>query len=293
MFATRGLWLLLTVAAIAVGHFIIKNKTFDTLLRVSAQLSWLSQWYPDTYELNSCFNNLDHLFASWEQTLFNCQPSLEFSSILPHAFWSEAFCLGYVSYFPMIAILTFTVFWKEYHSSLVTRHSPIINYQLSIINCQYVSSVLLASFFIYYFIFIFVPVTGPQFYFCAVGVENIEAGHFPAMGHYFATHTDMLPIPGWTRGIFHNLVATAHAAGERPTAAFPSSHIGATTIMLFLARRHAPNLLWFFIPLWVLLCFATVYIQAHYLIDAIAGLISAPIVYWLAKKTVQLRYIGL
>lgn len=33
------------------------------------------------------------------------------------------------------------------------------------------------------------------------------------------------------------------------------------------------------LPFYIFLCLATVYIQAHYLIDAIAGLISAVIIY--------------
>ena len=36
------------------------------------------------------------------------------------------------------------------------------------------------------------------------------------------------------------------------------------------------------LPFYVLLCCATVYIQAHYLIDAIAGFISAFVVYALS-----------
>jgi membrane-associated phospholipid phosphatase len=34
------------------------------------------------------------------------------------------------------------------------------------------------------------------------------------------------------------------------------------------------------LPLYVLLCFATVYIQAHYAIDAIAGLLTGVVFYF-------------
>ena len=40
------------------------------LARVVAQMSLLAWWYPDTYELNRMFNNLDHVFCTWEQSLF-------------------------------------------------------------------------------------------------------------------------------------------------------------------------------------------------------------------------------
>lgn len=285
MFTTRGLWLLMTIFVIALSSIVNDRrpdlKPWTVLARVSAQLYWLKLWYPDTYELNLCFNNLDHIFASLEQTLFGCQPALEFSRALPEAFWSEAFNLGYVSYFPMILLLTLATFIK---TMLPAWQQGVKGRNIDTTQLQKVTATLICSFFIYYVIYIFVPVAGPQFYFCAVGVEQIEQGHFPALSHYFATHMDMLPKPGWADGIFHQLVAAAQEAGERPTAAFPSSHIGVATIMLFLVRRTVPRLLWLYLPLWALLCCATVYIQAHYLVDAIAGLLSAPIVYWLAKR---------
>ena len=78
---------------------------------------------------------------------------------------------------------------------------------------------------------------------------------------------------------------------ERPTAAFPSSHVGITTILMFLAwRTRCKTLFWCMMPFYVLMCFATVYIQAHYAIDVIAGWISAGIIYvvllFLSKKFV-------
>lgn len=40
------------------------------------------------------------------------------------------------------------------------------------------SFVLVTSFFIYYLIYIFVPVAGPQFYFPAIGIDNVSKGFF-------------------------------------------------------------------------------------------------------------------
>lgn len=255
------------------------HSSIFTFIRVLAQMAWLAVWYPDTYEFNRSFNNLDHLFAAADQSLFGCQPSLEFSQALPSAFWSEAFNLGYWSYFPMIGLLLVTVFIKEWcHSSFVPRHSSLFTS---------VAATILTAFFLYYVIYIFLPVVGPQFYFQAVGIAEIQQGHFPVLGTYFSSHTEMLPPPGWADGLFSRLVAMAHEAGERPTAAFPSSHIGISTLLLLLARRHAPKLLFVLVPLWTLLCCATVYIQAHYLVDAIAGLISAPLALWAASRLVK------
>ena len=72
--------------------------------------------------------------------------------------------------------------------------------------------------------------------------------------------------------------------GERPTAAFPSSHVGVSTILMIMAWRGSKKLFACLLPLYLLLCGATVYIQAHYLIDAIAGFISAFVLYVLVIK---------
>jgi membrane-associated phospholipid phosphatase len=101
------------------------------------------------------------------------------------------------------------------------------------------------------------------------------------MHDYFNFHQDCLPSPGYTDGLFYQLVEDAKAAGERPTAAFPSSHVGISTVIMWLII-HARNwrLLYVVLPFYVLLCCSTVYIQAHYLIDAIFGLISGTIFYF-------------
>lgn len=232
--------------------------------RITAQMSLLNYWYPDTYEFNRLFPNLDYLFASWEQQLFGGQPAVWFSQACPGTLFSEAFNLGYFSYYPMVLILMVFYFFRRY------RHY------------QEASFVIMASFFIYYVIYIFLPVAGPQFYFEAIGMDSVQAADFPALGTYFSHHTDMLPAPGNADGIFYNLVKSTQDMGERPTAAFPSSHIGITAIMLILAFRAERRLGYALLPLSLLLCCATVYIQAHYLIDAIAGLLSAVPVYLLA-----------
>ena len=154
MLLMRVEWLVLTVAVIALSHFMSRAQdahisfltfhcSFDagrisTFLRVLAQMAWLPQWYPDTYGFNRSLQNLDHFFAAFEQSLFGCQPSIEFSQALPGALWSEAFNLGYFSYFPMIAILVITIFIKEWrnpssltpHSSFIIRYSSFISLHL-------------------------------------------------------------------------------------------------------------------------------------------------------------------
>ena len=253
--------LVMTIALWAVYRMIPCRIT--KMVRIIAQMALLAWWYPDTYEINRMFPNLDHIFAGWEQNLFGCQPALLFAKALPWAVVSELMSMGYFMYYPMIALVTFYYFFCRYYEA------------------ERAAFVMLASFFIYYLIYIYVPVVGPTFYFDAVGISEITKGIFPALGDYFNTHTNCLPTPGYTEGIFYQLVEDAKNAGERPTAAFPSSHVGVSTICMLLVW-HAGNrkMLYVMLPFYIFLCLATVYIQAHYLIDAIAGLISAVVIYF-------------
>ncbi len=231
--------------------------------RIVVQLALLGWWYPDTYEINRMLPNLDHVFASVEQSVFGCQPALLFHKAMPWHFFSELMDMGYASYYPMIAVVVFFYF--------LFRYSEF----------ERAAFVVLTSFFIYYVVFILVPVTGPTFYYKAVGLGEIARGSFPNVHDYFNYYQDCLPSPGYTDGIFYQMVESAKAAGERPTAAFPSSHVGVSTVLMLLAW-HTRNrrLLYCLLPFYILLCFATVYIQAHYAIDALAGLVSGAMLYF-------------
>jgi len=240
-------------------------------LRVVGQMSLLSWWYPDTYELNRIFPNLDHLFATWEQQLFGCQPALLFSQAVSHPVFSELMDLGYASYFPMmLVVLAYYFFCRPKELARA-------------------SWVVLASFMLYYVIFVFLPVTGPQYYYGAIGLDQVARGIFPDVGDYFMHHSERLTSPGWTDGLFYHLVEHAHEAGERPTAAFPSSHVGISTVLMLLSMHTRSRRLTFvLLPFFLLLCVSTVYIQAHYVIDAIAGFFTGIAFYylfwWMSRK---------
>lgn len=233
-------------------------------VRVLVQMAFLGWWYPDTYEMNRALPNLDHVFAGWEQSLFGCQPSLLFSQKVPYGCFSELMCLGYVSYFPLMLITYIYYFFRRYKEFQLTAF------------------VMLASFFAYYVVFVLLPVTGPQFYYLAVGTEKIAAGIFPNLGDWFLTHSERMAAPGWTDGFWYHMLDLTHDAGERPTAAFPSSHVGVTTVVMLLAlRTRSKGLIFTILPFYILMCLSTVYIYAHYAIDAIAGLLSGVLLYFL------------
>lgn len=233
-------------------------------LRILGQMAFLGWWYPDTYEINRALPNLDHLFAGWEQSLFGCQPSLLFSQKITYGWFSELMCLGYVSYFPLMLITYLYYFFKRYKEFQMTAF------------------VMLGAFFVYYVVFVLLPVTGPQFYYLAVGSEKIAAGIFPNIGDWFLTHSERMAAPGWTDGFWYHMLDLTHDAGERPTAAFPSSHVGVTTVVMLLAlRTRSKGLIFTILPFYILMCLSTVYIYAHYVIDAITGMVTGVLLYYI------------
>lgn len=261
MIKGRITFVLVTLAA--WGVYWLKPCRLTMFLRIAVQMVFLSWWYPDTYELNRALPNLDHVFASCEQAIFGCQPALLFSQKVPWGWFSELMCMGYVSYFPLMSILLIYYFFCRYEEFLKAAF------------------VLLGAFFIFYVIFILLPVTGPQFYYLAVGPEQIAAGVFPNLGDWFLTHSERMAAPGWTDGFFYHILEMTHDAGERPTAAFPSSHVGITTVVMLLARRTGScKLVLGMLPFYILMCLSTVYILAHYAIDALTGLITGVILYF-------------
>jgi membrane-associated phospholipid phosphatase len=252
------IWGRVRMGAITVAMWVVYRCIpcrLTRLLRIVLQLSLLSWWYADTYLLNCLFPNLDHIFARAEQALFGFQPALAFAETMPQIFFSELMDMAYASYFPIIATVTLYYFFKRYHEF------------------ERAGFIILASFFSFYVIYVLLPVTGPMYYYPAVGLEQITQGVFPSVGDYFCTHNEMMESPGYKDGIFYYLVTAAHDTGEFPTAAFPSSHVGISVVCMFLAWRSGSRKLFFWLlPFATLICFATVYIRAHYVIDVFAGL---------------------
>lgn len=267
-------WGRIRIVAITAGMWAVYRMVpcrLTLFLRITVQLVLLSWWYPDTYEINRMLPNLDHVFARWEQDVFGCQPALLFCKAMPWPFFSELMSMGYASYYPMIVFVVVYYFlfrYKDYERA---------------------AFVVLTAFFAYYLVYIALPVTGPTFYYKAAGLSNITQGIFPNVHDYFNYYQDCLTTPGYADGLFYKMVEGAKAAGERPTAAFPSSHVGISTVLMLLAWRTGDRRVFSVLAvLYVLLCLSTVYIQAHYAIDVVAGLVTGVALYftlmWVGKR---------
>lgn len=258
------IWGRVRVAAITMGLWAVYRFMpckMTSFLRVTIQMSLLAWWYQDTCDINSLFPNLDHVFAAWDQEIFGFQPALVFAERCAQPLLSEFLELSYVSYYPIIMMVSFFYFFarnKEFEK------------------CCFI---ILATFFTYFLIFDFIPVAGPMYYYPAIGMENVVKGVFPVLGDKMAGQWHIMRPPGWTDGLGYQFIADVHE-NERPTGAFPSSHIGVAVVCFLLAlRTRNKALVLTLLPLCVGIFFATVYIRAHYAVDAFAGLITGILFY--------------
>ena len=239
---------------------------FTWALRIIFQLMLLSYWYPETFLFNQHFDNLDHIFAQAEQIVCFSQPAIWFSRLFPHWIISEVLHFGYFIYYALIVGVILFYYISNYRQA------------------ERVAFVLFGSCYIYYLIYTLLPVAGPQFYFPAIGWDSVAAGRFPPIGQYFAAHPELQEMEVAHQGLFYRLVNMSQQMGERPTAAFPSSHVGITTVIFAFFHRSSRKLFWYLLPIGICLTLATVYIQAHYFIDVLAGLVSGLLFYYGGNK---------
>jgi membrane-associated phospholipid phosphatase len=64
---------------------------------------------------------------------------------------------------------------------------------------------------------------------------------------------------------------------------FPSMHVGISFLVWLYAWKNSRRLFWVLAPVILSLWVATVYLRFHYVVDCLAGLILAPLCFWLAN----------
>jgi membrane-associated phospholipid phosphatase len=229
----------------------IYDYRFVQFVRYVFPFALIVYWYPETYALGgntdgvlpqSAFaSNLDDFFARLDLTIFGCSPSIEFSKAIPQTAVAELMYFGYFAYYLIFAGMFTYLFYVR--SSVAERAMFYV----------------LCSFFIFYIIFVFVPVAGPQFYY---------------------PHPEGRTPDGY---IFGSLMHLLQSMGEKPTGAFPSSHVGMTFIAMMLLYRHGRKYFYITLPVAIVLVASTVYIKAHYLVDVVAAFIVAPLIFILSR----------
>jgi membrane-associated phospholipid phosphatase len=231
------LGVLLTFYSLAL---LSKRRPADRLvifIRSLYPLIFISYFYTETCFMKNIIisSDLDPYFFAAEEKLWGSQPSLDFSRIMNGEWFNELMNLCYFSYYLVIIIPCFALFFQKREQS----HKAIFT--------------VVFSFYLYYTIFAVFPVSGPHYYMQGQGQESAPL-------HFFGT---------LMRWIISDL--------EQPTGAFPSSHVGIAVIIAWISYHHLRRLFFMILPFVIGICFATVYIKAHYVVDVIGGLITAPL----------------
>lgn len=217
------------------------KSRIGSLFRFMYPLSLTAYWYPETYFLNNgvLVPNLDGFFNHLDYLFFSSYPAMEFSVLLPQAWFSELMYFGYFAYYIMFIFISFYFFFK------LRKEADSVIFRV------------LCSFLLFYVIFIFVPVSGPQF--------------------YFPTESD---VPDGY--LFSKLMRSIQDAGEQATGAFPSSHVGLCLIYMYIFYKYLRKCFFCILPVAILLIASTVYIKAHYLIDVVGAFVLTPPIWLLS-----------
>ncbi len=126
--------------------------------------------------------------------------------------------------------------------------------------------ITICSFCLYYLLFFLFPSVGPQF--------------------YFPKEQQVVPEGYFFQKVMDFIIKTA----ETETGAFPSSHVGISTLFIIVIFKHFKKFFLVLVLLSSLLFLSTVYIKAHYAIDVVAGIISGILFYYLSKFILNRYY---
>ncbi|MBI2928074.1 MAG: phosphatase PAP2 family protein [Verrucomicrobia bacterium] len=245
-------------AVIGLVHWLIQaqaarpaNKVLEFLRHFYPVLLYTA-FYRETGSLNQMFVSgyLDAFFIRLEEQVFHVQPSLAFMEALPYLPVSELFYVSYFSYYVMIAGVGLALFFRN--------RAQFYHYV----------SVVSFVFYICYLLYIFLPVMGPRIFFKELTDYNLPDELLPSeFPPEFPAAVQLGP--------FYRIMALIYHVFEAPGAAFPSSHVAVAIATAFFSYRYLRSIRHLHFVVVVLLCVATVYCRYHYVVDVVAGAVTA------------------
>jgi len=217
-------------------------------------------FYAETGLINRMFfgHYLDEPFVRCEQALFGCQPSILWMEKFPSLWVSEIMYASYFSYYLMIGGVGFFLFWRNRRDFF------------------HFVTVVSFIFYICYLVYIVLPIVGPPLFF-----NETERLILPASMQAFGQSATPTAI---TSGIFYKLIIGIYAVIESPGAAFPSSHVAIAWTTVYFSFRYLRPIRFPHALLAGLLTISTVYCRYHYLLDVLAGGLTAAILLPLANS---------
>jgi len=256
------------IAGMVAVHFVVRLGSRRErgplhLLRCFYPIILYSLFYTETHDLDSliCPTYLDPFFIGLEQSLLGCQPSRLLMQRLPYLAISEPLHMAYFSYYTMVLGVGLWLYVK--------RRARLFHYL----------TVVSFVFYVCYLIYICLPVMGPH-------------------GNWVETAPEVVRqligsrrVPDSIRsGPFFLIMQQVYRLVEpRGGAAFPSSHVAVAITTNYFTFLYWRKVRWVHLVAVILLCVSTVYCGYHYVVDVIAGVLTAALLVllgnWLYGQT--------
>jgi membrane-associated phospholipid phosphatase len=235
------------------------NRVLDFLRHFYPVLLYTG-FYRETGELNQMLVSgyLDAFFIRLEAWVFGLQPSLAFMDRLPHLVVSELFYAAYFSYYVMIVGVGLALFYRN--------RDQFFHY----------ISIVSFVFYVCYLIYIFTPVMGPRIFFREIVDYQLPADVQPGVPPVFPAAVQA--------GVFYKIMAWIYHRFETPGAAFPSSHVAIAITTLWFSFLYLRGIRWLHLVVVILLCVSTVYCRYHYVVDVLAGTLTAALLIPLGNR---------
>ena len=219
-------------------------------LRHTYPILLYSGFYRETGLLNQMLHStyLDPHFLRLERWMFGWQPGLELMERFPSREVSEVLYAAYLSYYLMVVGVALALLLRDRRQF-----------------AHFISVVSLV-FYVCYLTFIFTPVVGPRILCPGIVDQPLPADVTPA---------SPLTTPAAVQaGVFFQIMAWLYRF-EIPGAAFPSSHVAVALCTVYFSFLYLRPIRWAHLLLATLLCISTVYGRYHYVVDLVAGVLTA------------------
>jgi membrane-associated phospholipid phosphatase len=192
---------------------------------------------------------LDPYFLRLEKWAFGWQPGLELMYRFPSRWVSEILFASYFSYYLMIGGIGLALLLRDRRKF------------------AHFVSVVSFVFYVCYLIYIVTPVVGPRILCRGIVTITLPADVVPA--------TPPDPPESVENAVFFRIMALIYDHFETPGAAFPSSHVAVAFCTVYFSFLYLRPIRWVHLAVAILLCISTVYGRYHYVVDVVAGALTA------------------
>jgi membrane-associated phospholipid phosphatase len=197
----------------------------------------------------------DPLFIKWDMMLFGVNPT-QWAHQFANPYLTEFLQIIYAYYYPMIVVFGLELYlWHRYKEF------------------KYTIFILFFSFFFSYLLYMIFPANGPRFHL-----------------HEFSSITAQLPGVFLTEHIraFLNIGESIPAGVPNPQDyvqrdAMPSLHTITAFLIMWLSWKFRSKSFYFYLPYFICMVIATIYLRYHYVVDILGGLVVCAITIYIGK----------